>query len=305
MARIRTIKPDAFTSDTLSGVSVLARWLFAGLWTYCDDEGRGRWDPRLIKAALFPLDDTTTLQNVIDAVQELVNADGALCLYEAEGKRYLHVPKWGDHQRISHPTPSKVPPCERHPVPVSGSAPERSGSSPEKLRKAPDALRPEQGTGNREQGNSRAGEAAKRTKSSAGRAERDENWETFYQAYPRHVGKAGARKAWDAALKRGADPAELIAAAVRFGQETAGKEAKFIPHPQTWLNQGRHEDEPDQVATAAADERPRSYFTPTDPPDDVVDDPDAYQAWYDDEVAKHRAAQAESRGLHLKAVGGL
>ena len=162
MARIRTIKPDAFKSDTLSACSPLARWTFAGLWTYCDDYGRARNDVRLIKAELYPLDDTTTLQNVATCLAELVAADGAVCVYEVAGKPYLHIPRWKDHQRVSHPTDSKIPACPSH---SEGVIPEPSGEIPEDLQSPPEPVRPEQGTGSREQGRGTGNAPAKRAAS--------------------------------------------------------------------------------------------------------------------------------------------
>jgi hypothetical protein len=112
MARIRTIKPDAFTSDSLSSVPRGTRWTFAGLWTYADDAGRGRDDARLIKAALYPIDDDTTLADVAHDL-DLLASIGGICRYVVDGRRYLHMPKWG-HQKINRPTPAKSPPCPLH-----------------------------------------------------------------------------------------------------------------------------------------------------------------------------------------------
>jgi len=110
LPRIRTIKPDAFTSESLSSVSVLARWTFAGLWTYLDDAGLGRADTRLIKAALFPLDAVTTTEDVDGAVNELIDA-GCIHTYMSGGKVYVHAPEFLRHQRINRPTKSVLPPC--------------------------------------------------------------------------------------------------------------------------------------------------------------------------------------------------
>jgi len=128
MARIRTIKPDAFTSDSLTSVSVAARWTFAGLWTYADDYGRARDDLRLIKAALFVLDDTVSLQTLETYLKELETDH--ICRYVVDGKRYLHMPTWSSHQRVSHPTDSRFPPCPEHLRSDSRTAPEslRNGS---------------------------------------------------------------------------------------------------------------------------------------------------------------------------------
>ena len=40
MARIRSIKPEFFTSIPVGGVSRDARLMFVGLWTNVDDDGR-------------------------------------------------------------------------------------------------------------------------------------------------------------------------------------------------------------------------------------------------------------------------
>jgi hypothetical protein len=58
MARIRSIKPEFFTSLSNSDLSIPARLTFIGLWTHCDDEGRCINDARLIKAAIWPLERT-------------------------------------------------------------------------------------------------------------------------------------------------------------------------------------------------------------------------------------------------------
>ena len=45
MARIRTIKPEFFTSDDICALSPLARLLYVGLWCEADREGRLVWTP--------------------------------------------------------------------------------------------------------------------------------------------------------------------------------------------------------------------------------------------------------------------
>ena len=108
MARIRTIKPSFFTSLTVTRASVAARLTFAGLWTHCDDEGRCIYDPRLLKAALWPLDDAIDSLAVAQHVEEL-RALELVILYELECRRYLQVTNFSEHQRISKPQPSRLP----------------------------------------------------------------------------------------------------------------------------------------------------------------------------------------------------
>jgi hypothetical protein len=221
MARIRTIKPDAFTSDSLSSVPRGVRWTFAGLWTYFDDSGRGRDDVRLIKAALYPLDDEVSLTVLADDLNQLI-AVGCVCRYEAAGKSYLHVPEW-NHQKISHPTPSKLPSC-------SGHDPEPFVKPPEEFVKPPEPLRPERK--GKEQG--KEGKGTRATSS-------DPLFDEFWQAYPRKTDKGNARKAWDKAIKKTAARTIILAAAALAASKP---DLKFTAHPSTWLNGERWDDQP-------------------------------------------------------------
>lgn len=64
----------------------------------------------------------------------------------------------------------------------------------------------------------------------------------FWPECPRKIGKGAARKAFEKACKH--TPAEQIIEGMKnFARECAGKETQFIPHPATWLNQERWDDE--------------------------------------------------------------
>jgi predicted phage replisome organizer len=71
-----------------------------------------------------------------------------------------------------------------------------------------------------------------------------DGFDEFWSAYPRKVGKAAARKAYTKVI-RSVMP-ETLLTALR-GQISSPQWLKdngaFIPHPTTWLNQGRWEDE--------------------------------------------------------------
>ena len=107
MARIRTIKPGFFTSEDVACLSIRARLTWIGLWTYADDNGRGKDNTRLIKAALYPLDDFT-LHEVDEDMAELENA-GRIIRYEVGGAPYFQIVAWEVHQRIQRPTASRIP----------------------------------------------------------------------------------------------------------------------------------------------------------------------------------------------------
>lgn len=75
---------------------------------------------------------------------------------------------------------------------------------------------------------------------------------TFWDSYPRHVGKAVAAKAFDR-LKVTPSMLQAMLDALTWQRQQDGwtkDGGAFIPHPSTWLNQRRWEDEqPASVAT--------------------------------------------------------
>lgn len=110
MARIRSIKPELRTSITVSLWPREVRYFFILLWGYFDDYGRGVDDELLIASDCFPRDRDVTPE-VVDGWLEMIADSGPLCRYEVDGRHYLHAPNWREHQKPSHPTRSKIPPC--------------------------------------------------------------------------------------------------------------------------------------------------------------------------------------------------
>lgn len=108
MARIRTIKPEFFTSLTIDKLSLTAQRTFVGLWTYADDHGRGLDDTRLIKAAIWPLRDTHTAAKVEKDMKALAALD-LIRRYEIDGGRYFQILGWAEHQRVNRPSTSRIP----------------------------------------------------------------------------------------------------------------------------------------------------------------------------------------------------
>ncbi|MFI6689942.1 hypothetical protein [Streptomyces sp. NPDC050485] len=114
MARIRTIKPEAFISESLAQVSLAAERTFFGLLTQADDHGRFRDQGAVIAGALWSLRPEHGPLGVEDDLNQLDGA-GLICRYEGEdGKRYLHIVTWAKHQKINRPSGSRCPACPRH-----------------------------------------------------------------------------------------------------------------------------------------------------------------------------------------------
>jgi hypothetical protein len=101
MARIRSIKPEFWTSEQLAECSTNARLLFIGIWTFSDDGGVHPDSPKRLKMEVFPAD-AFTAEDVAAMVDELVTAK-LIQRFSAEGQLYLWVTGW-HHQKIDRPT---------------------------------------------------------------------------------------------------------------------------------------------------------------------------------------------------------
>jgi len=73
------------------------------------------------------------------------------------------------------------------------------------------------------------------------------DFDRFWQAYPRKVGKGAAAAAWKKA-KPSRETVDAILEAVeqqKHSRQWLDSDGRFIPNPATWLNQARWEDEVD------------------------------------------------------------
>jgi hypothetical protein len=222
--RIRSVKPEFFVHEELAGLSLAARLLFIGLWTVADREGRLEDRPRRLKAMLFPYD-------CVDIEQLLAElaAHRFIHRYEIDDLTYIHIPTFLKHQRPNpRERPSEAPSCtcrimQRTCRMKSARAREEGGGEGEG-----------EGEGEREGILSLASLAPVCAP----------GFEDFWQRYPLHVGKQAARKAWG---KLGpSPPLGLIVDALAWQRELPRWRedgGRYVPHPATYLNGRRWEDE--------------------------------------------------------------
>ncbi len=103
MSRIRTIKPEFWTSEQVVECSPTARLLFIGFWNFADDNGVLPASAKHIKMLVYPGDDFTVAQ-VQGFIDELLH-QGLLAGFTAEdGRAYWYVTGWSRHQKIDKPS---------------------------------------------------------------------------------------------------------------------------------------------------------------------------------------------------------
>lgn len=219
MARIRTIKPGFFLNEQLAELPYEDRLLFIGLWTQADRAGRLEDRPLRLKATLFPYDDLM----IDDCLGRLAHA-GLILRYERGGMRLIAIPSWEKHQQPHFKEiPSELPAPDQPEARLVLAAQEQEGK----------------GTGREQEGNGTP------TRADALR----EGFDQFWSLYPRKTGKDAAWRIW---LRLKPSPAMTtdMLAAIREQQvspQWVKDGGQFIPHPRTWLNQGRWQDEPVNV----------------------------------------------------------
>lgn len=132
--RIRSIRPEFWSSEDIAAMDWTTRLVFIGLWSYVDDNGVGRDVEKLIVADLFPLEDDPrdTLATVSRSLARL-SEGGQITRYTLEGKPYLHINAWSKHQRIDKAAKS------RYPLPTSDNTePRETVATPSRdLREGP------------------------------------------------------------------------------------------------------------------------------------------------------------------------
>lgn len=107
--RIRSIKPEFWSSQSNGRLTRNARLIFIGLWTVADNFGRFRAEPRVLAGSILPYD-RDAVAVVRKALAELLS-EGKIELYEYERSTFGAIPAFAEHQWMKtrgkpvHPDP--------------------------------------------------------------------------------------------------------------------------------------------------------------------------------------------------------
>jgi hypothetical protein len=101
------IDPDFWLSENVARLTIQQRYLFIGLFSNADDQGRLRGHAALIRNAVFPFDDIS-LDN-IRVYLEAIATIGSIILYQSAGKDYIQIAGWWSYQKLQWAYPSDIP----------------------------------------------------------------------------------------------------------------------------------------------------------------------------------------------------
>jgi hypothetical protein len=253
VARIRSIKPEFFTSETIAALPLSTRLTFIGLWTYVDDNGVGHDNELLITAAIWPLerDNLETLARTREDLATLSRI-GLVSRYRDSRKGYVYVTSWDEHQKVDHPRKPRYP----RPGDVSSANGHTSGNDPvdptgaTDSRQTREGVAPEQGAGIRDQGSGnppKPPSGGRRSGRQNYNADNDPVFGHFWSVFPKKKGRPDAYAAWEKAMARGADPDVIIKAAELY-RDDPSRDPEKTKYPQGWLNSERYLDEADVPA---------------------------------------------------------
>ena len=258
MPRIRTIKPEFFSSPDIAKLDPWARLTFIAMWTWADDFGRGTFNPRELLGYAFPNDEEIGVgefRRLVGGIRRHVGVK----FYRVGGRVYFEIPSWSKHQktdkrqkRSKHPAPEDGTPWDpEENTPLAAQTPpsvnmsgDSANMSGENSDKSGGYAPRNRGTGEQGNSNTHAQSKIERVLNpsphetipdvSNGYPDGFEQW---WAAYPRKVGKRKAFAAWFKALKR-IPIGDLLEATQTFADfhRADGTDERFIPHPTTWLN---------------------------------------------------------------------
>ena len=232
MARIRTVKPDFWTDGNMVKLSPFARLLYIGMWnfTLCD-HGHVADDAMKLKLQVLPMDAVD-----IDALlAEIMAAGRVVRVADKDGRSYLLVKRFEDHQKIDPRWKTRCPACAQVDSLTLTETPVSLGELPETPQSSPTLPLGREGMGRE----------SKKTPSSPAKPSME--FDTFWAQYPRKVGKEAARKAFTKAMTKTTHD-KIMTGVEDLRIRVAGKDQQFTPHPATWLNEGRWDDEVAQAA---------------------------------------------------------
>jgi len=238
----RMLKESICYSDDIDQLSAFEETVFYRLIVNVDDNGRFDGRMPFLKSRLFATKQGVTISSLETAFSKLVTV-GLVKFYEVDGKPFLMLPNWNKHQKLQYVK-------SVYPAPVENNDFNNDDKNSKKL------LKNNKNSKKLLKNNKNSKELSLEVEVEVEVEDEvtstlliDKEFDVFWSKYPRKVGKGKCRDIWKkikpskALFKK---IMQSLEAQVNSKQWTKDN-GQFIPHPSTWLNQSRWEDEPDNA----------------------------------------------------------
>jgi len=232
MAKGRMLQNRISKSQKLACLSNdTTRLLYTWLLSHLDINGNFYADPVMVNNLVFTRlgHSVKTIATSLDELAE----KGLIIKYKINGEIYLNYPDFNEKQPALNPARETTPEI---PNITQESILSQSGITPLQIKISKDKL----------------------NKDMAKKEALEISFAEFWEAYPRKVNKKEAKQKW---FKAKLPDLAFILKALEIQKQTESwqkNKGKYIPHPTTWLNQERWEDE----TTIEIQEEPNGYQPP-------------------------------------------
>lgn len=240
----RILREGILTSEPVNRLSADCEVFYRRLMSVVDDFGRFTAHPSLLRASLYPLQ----LDKVREVSMErhLAECEKArlVRLYASGGKRYLELLKFNQHVRARA---SRFP---QPPDQCNTDALHQSSIGKTDVPVVGDVFGDDTSSTTSDDVGARASPAGGEKTQPPDHPEPPnsdkppDGFQRFWAAYPKKVGKVPAEKSWRTQCCESCSDAIISAVEREAGTLKWRKDkGEYIPHPTTWLNQRRWEDE--------------------------------------------------------------
>jgi len=248
----RLLREGIVNSERMETLTPEAEVLFYRLLVVADDLGLMDARPAVIRSRCFALREELPKARIVAWLQELVTAGMVVC-YFADGKPYLAIQRWEQRQRshAKYPTPDGRTFVDATAIDGDMRA---AVSTPPSLVSVPPSSVGEVLTLDGQLHASRArGRDEGRGTRNEERGSRSEGppdgdlFARFWRAWPQKVAKLDAERAFSKLKVDAIFLETVLLPAIERSKASAKWREGIIPHPATWLNGRRWEDEAERT----------------------------------------------------------
>ena len=217
------VHTSMWASGQVSKLSRDARLLYVGMITLGDDDGRLKGSPALIRSQLYPYDEDVKVADVERWIKE-IEAQKLVVGYCIGDECFFYHPKWEDYQHIRE---------DRR----------RESNIPAPTFDFADVATKRQPKGN--QTGDKTPLKLSKDNISKVNINQDVAFSSFWERYPRKIGKKAAWRAWGKVKWTPELQATIMKSldAAMSSEQWAKDSGRYIPHAATWINGERWEDE--------------------------------------------------------------